>query len=105
MDFEFDGPVWWWRGPSPWHFVSIPEELSALIKERAGEYTFGWGMIPGTVTIGGTTWYTAFFEKDGVYVIPVKSAIRKREGVELDDVVHVRVVLGGDPGRDPSLRL
>jgi len=61
-------------------------------------------MIPGAVTIGGTTWYTAFFERDGRYVIPIKQSIRRAEGIELDDRVAVRVVLGGDPASDPALR-
>ena len=104
MEFGFSGPIWWWRGPSPWHFVTIPLAESAEIKARAAEFTFGWGMIPGTVTIGSTTWYTAFFERDGAYVIPIKQAIRRAEGVELDDVVTVRVRLGGDPASDPALR-
>jgi len=108
MDFEFDARVFWWRGPAPWHFLAIPPAESAEIKERAAELTFGWGMIPGTVTIGATRWYTAFFEHEGAYVIPVKAAVRRAEGVELDDVVHARVEIGGDytvAQRDPALRL
>ncbi len=110
MDFEFDAQVVYWRGPAPWHFVPIPEDWSGEIKDRLQEFTFGWGMIPGIVTIGGTRWYTAFFEKDGVYMIPVKAAVRRRERLDVDDVVHATVeVLRAEAYRtamlDPALRL
>ena len=29
MRFEFSGELWYWRGPAPFHFVSLPEEASA----------------------------------------------------------------------------
>jgi hypothetical protein len=25
VDLEFSGEVWFWRGPSPYHFVTVPE--------------------------------------------------------------------------------
>src|SRR5262245_6174845 len=28
MDLEFSGEIWFWRGPSPFHFVTVPEEQS-----------------------------------------------------------------------------
>lgn len=66
-------------------------------------------MIPAIVTIGSTRWYTACFEKDGVYMIPVKAAVRRREGIEVDDAVRVAVeVLRASEYqhamRDPALR-
>jgi len=110
MDFELETRVVWWRGPSPWHFAPIPPEWSDEIKDRMHEFTFGWGMIPTIATIGATRWYTACFERDGVYMVPLKAAVRRREGIDVDDVVRLRVeVLRVDeyPAamRDPSLRL
>jgi hypothetical protein len=26
VNLEFDGEIWVWEGPSPWHFVTVPEE-------------------------------------------------------------------------------
>ncbi len=26
MDLEFSGEIWFWRGPAPWHFVTVPDE-------------------------------------------------------------------------------
>jgi hypothetical protein len=26
MNVEFSGELWFWKGPAPWHFVTVPEE-------------------------------------------------------------------------------
>ena len=31
MECEFEGPVWSWRGPSPYHFVRLPPEHADAI--------------------------------------------------------------------------
>jgi len=28
MDLEFTGKIFYWRGPSPYHFVTVPAEQS-----------------------------------------------------------------------------
>jgi len=94
MEFDFEGPVWYWKGPAPWYFVSVPPPLSAAIKAMSGSFTYGWGMIPVHATIGHTTWYTAMFEKDGLYILPVKADIRKAEKIDEGQVVFVNLVVG-----------
>ncbi|MDT7569915.1 MAG: hypothetical protein QOE05_89 [Actinomycetota bacterium] len=42
-----------------------------------------------TATIGDTTWETSLFPKDGGYLMPVKTVVRKAEQIELGDVVGV----------------
>jgi hypothetical protein len=51
-------------------------------------------MIPVTARIGGTRWTTSLFPKDGGYVVPIKDAVRAAEGLEVDDVVTVTLVVG-----------
>lgn len=89
MDLEFTGEVWFWRGPSPFHFVTVPEPQCGDLAEVAGEVSYGWGMIPVAVRIGGTNWTTSLFPKDGGYVVPVKDKVRKAEGIEVGDRVTV----------------
>jgi len=89
MEIEAVGEVWHWRGPAPFHFVSVPDAASARIREVAALVTYGWGMIPVSARIGGTTWTTALFAKDGRYVVPLKDRVRAAEGVELGDTVSV----------------
>ncbi|MFX4272547.1 DUF1905 domain-containing protein [Propionibacteriaceae bacterium Y1685] len=89
MEFTFTGEVWHWRGPAPFHYVTVPEEVSGVLLDLAQDLSYGWGMIPGTLTIGGTTWYTALFPKDGGHVVPIKTAVRRAEGIELGDEVTI----------------
>lgn len=94
MYFEFEGKVWFWKGPAPWYFVSVPPELSERIKLMSNSVTYGWGMIPVHATIGKTRWYTAMFEKDGLYILPLKVAIRKAERIEEDALISVQLEIG-----------
>jgi hypothetical protein len=50
-------------------------------------------MIPVTARIGGTGWTTSLFPKDGRYVVPVKARVRAAEGLEVGDVVTVRLAI------------
>ena len=98
MDLEFSGEVWFWRGPSPYHFVTVPEEESAALQATSAQVTYGWGMIPVEARIGETAWETSLFPKDGRYVLPIKDVIRKGEGLGPGDVVSVRMVIRERPG-------
>jgi len=79
MELEFSGLIWYWRGPSPYYFVTVPEAESNNIKAVASLVTYGWGVIPVHARIGRTEWKTSLFPKDGLYLVPLKDAIRKAE--------------------------
>ncbi|GEA79617.1 DUF1905 domain-containing protein [Cellulomonas sp. CW35] len=96
MELRFGGEVIWWRGPAPFHFVALPDDEAARLRAVAAHVTYGWGCIPATVTLGGTTFTTSIFPKDGGFLVPVKSAARRAEGVELGDDVAL-VVRVQDP--------
>lgn len=91
LRFEFDAVVWQWRGPAPYHFVTMPDADAAEVKELAPALSYGWGAIPASVTIGRTTVTTSIFPKDGGYIVPLKDVLRKPEGVAVDDTVHLVV--------------
>ncbi|MFM2072526.1 MAG: hypothetical protein RLZZ623_2789, partial [Actinomycetota bacterium] len=82
---------WFWRGPAPWYFITVPEEESMDIKAMASVLTYGWGVIPVSVWIGRTTWRTSLFPKDDRYVVPLKAAVRSAEKLELGDTVTLRM--------------
>jgi hypothetical protein len=86
---EFDGEIWFWRGPSPFHFVTVPESESVEIHAVSAMVTYGWGVIPVTAEIGDTSWTTSLFPKDGGYQLPIKAAVRKAESLELGDSVRI----------------
>ena len=91
MDLQFSGEVWEWRGPAPYHFVTVPNSESAALQSTAGRVSYGWGMIPVTARINGTTWTTSLWPKDGAYVVPMKDAVRRAEAVEVGDTVTIRL--------------
>ncbi|MCW5863653.1 MAG: DUF1905 domain-containing protein [Anaerolineae bacterium] len=94
MNVEFSGPIWHWRGPAPFYFVTVPADESDALRVIAGVVTYGWGMIPATVHIGQTTWKTALWPKDGGYIVPLKDSVRKAERLAEGDVVTIRLEVG-----------
>lgn len=93
MNFEFRGEIWYWRGPAPYHFVTVPDSACAAIEAASRLVTYGWGMIPVRARIQDTDWKTSLFPKDGAYLLPVKTAVRRAEDLELGDVVAVRMTV------------
>jgi Domain of unknown function (DUF1905) len=91
VDVTFEGEVWFWRGPSPWHFVTVPAALCEALAASSPQVSYGWGMIPVAATIGQTRWRTSLFPKDGRYVVPLKTSVRTAEGIELGDDVTVHL--------------
>lgn len=89
MRLRFEGVIWYWRGPAPFPFVTVPPVESEMIHDVASVVTYGWGMIPASVTIGDTTVTTALWPKDGGYIVPIKKALQDREGLGVDDEVHL----------------
>ena len=91
MNIEFTGKIWFWRGPSPWYFVTVPEQDSENLNVISGLVTYGWGMIPVHVRIGKTEWQTSLWPKDGRYIVPIKASVRKAENLEAGDTVTLRL--------------
>lgn len=91
MNFEFNNKIWFWKGPAPWFFVTVPAEPSRDLKDISELVTYGWGVIPVHVRIGNTEWQTSLFPKDDRYLVPIKASIRKAENLEEGDNVTVRL--------------
>ncbi|MBX3107580.1 MAG: DUF1905 domain-containing protein [Fimbriimonadaceae bacterium] len=89
LQCSFSGEVWYWRGPAPFHFVTVPPAESAAIKAVEKHATYGWGMIPVRATIGNTEFETALWPKDGQYILPLKDKIRKAEQIEVGSAILV----------------
>ncbi len=93
MILDFSGEMIHWRGPSPFHFVHVPEEPSAAIKAVSTAVTYGWGVIPVKARIGQTDFRTSLFPKGEFYLVPIKNVVRKAERLEVGDLVSVRLHL------------
>ena len=93
MELRFGGEIVHWRGPAPYLFVPVPEPERSEIASVARIVTYGWGCIPATARIGRTTFTTSLFPKDGGYMVPVKVAVQRAEGVGLGDDVEVGLTI------------
>ena len=94
MELAFSGELWVWRGPAPWHFVTVPDEEAAALEAISPTVTYGWGMIPVTVRVGDSEWTTSMWPKDGGYIVPLKARVRRAERIEVGDVVDVHLTIG-----------
>ena len=91
MNIEFDGTIWFWKGPAPWFFVTVPTGQSHALQAISGFVTYGWGVIPVHVRIGQSEWKTSLFPKEGRYLVPIKASARKAENLAEGDKVTIRL--------------
>lgn len=94
LQLQFSGPLFHWAGPAPHVFVAVPEAEAAAIRDLSQLVTYGWGMVPAQVQIGGTTFKTSLFPKDGGYLVPVKVKVRRAEGLEAGQTVTLALTVG-----------
>lgn len=83
--------MWQYPGMAGWHFAAVPKKESEEIKKKFGSMQRGWGSLPVAVTIGDTSWKTSIFpdKKSGVYLLPLKAAVRKKEAIFDKDTIEV----------------
>jgi len=93
MKLEFSGSLWYWRGPAPWYFVTVPAPQSHDLNAIVRQVTYGWGMIPVTVQLGKSRWTTSLWPKEESYIVPIKASIRKAEMLDEGDIVTLRLEL------------
>lgn len=87
--------VWLYPGPAPWHFITVPKDISEDIKSSFGDRARGWGSLPVEVTIGSITWRTSIFpdKKEGAYILPLKAEVRKKENIKEGDTISLLLEL------------
>jgi hypothetical protein len=93
----FDAELWLWdaRRADSWMFVSLPAEESEDIPALVGGPRRGFGAVRVRVTVGASAWDTSIFPDAarGTYVLPIKRAVRRAEGLDVGDVAAVTVEL------------
>lgn len=88
--------IWLWPGAhASWHFISLPKDLSATLREKYKGLHHGWNSLKVHVGIGGTAWDTSMFysTQSNAYILPIKAQVRKREQLYVDDEVMVEVTI------------
>lgn len=97
-------PLWIWtsdKAPASWHFLTIDGEVAeaihalALMRRLESGRRRGWGAIKVSAMIGDTAWETSMFPATDVkgWLLPVKAAVRKAEGIVAGDDVEVTLSL------------
>ena len=92
-ELQFQATVIYWRGPAPFFFARIPDEIGAEIGKVKKAASYGWGVIPVSATINEVSFQTSLFPKDGTYLLPLKDAVRKPAGITAGDVIHVEMLV------------
>ncbi len=95
MIIEFEGSIIYWRGPSPFLFIPVPEEPSRDLKAISGIASYGWGVIPVQARIAKTEWKTSLFPKDGRYLVPIRVSVQKAENLGVGDTVQIQIEVSG----------
>lgn len=82
--------------------MGVPKAYSEQIKEQFGKHRRGFGSIPISITTGKTSWQTSIFpdKKSGCYILPIKSAVRKKEGLENGSRVSFTIKIEPSAGKN-----
>jgi hypothetical protein len=92
--YETKGKVWVYRADAggSWHFLHVDKKTSEMIKKNK-KIHIRFGSVRVKATLGKTSWETSLFpsSKDGVYLLPLKALVRKKEGVFEGDTVRINL--------------
>jgi hypothetical protein len=99
VESSFTADLFEWRGPAPFYWLALPDDVCDYVHAEAAEASYGWGAIPVSVRIGGTEWETSLLPRDGGYVLPVKKDVRARERIAEGDTVAAVMSVAPRGGR------
>jgi len=91
--YVFTGELWRWAARTDaWFFLTVPEpqsdEIAAMPRPPRG-----FGGVRVEATVGSTTWRTSIFPGSDAYVLPMRRAVLRAEGIGEGDVVEARIEL------------
>ena len=93
MEWTFSADVFAWGEDGPtWRFLRLPLDVADEVRDLAGEPA-GFGSVRVHARIGQTVFATSVFPEKatGSYLLPVKKAVREKEGIDDGDRVTVRL--------------
>lgn len=90
--YTFTTELWEYGGEVSWFFVTLPQQQSDEIADRAPKGA-GFGSVKVGVTLGSSEWSTSLFPSRelAAYVLPIKRAVRDREDIDVGDEITVIV--------------
>jgi len=99
VQFRFEAPVIYWRGPSPFFFAAVPAQHADELRQVARIVTYGWGMVPVEARIAEVIFNTALYPKDETYLLPLKADVRRKADITAGDLITVDLTVQ-PPGQD-----
>lgn len=95
IPYEFSTLTWQHAAPGGWYFVTLPVDVSTEIRAHFKWQEEGWGRLKVLAKIGASEWETAiwFDSKHSSYLLPLKAAIRKKEGIDLNQSVQITLLV------------
>jgi acetylornithine deacetylase/succinyl-diaminopimelate desuccinylase-like protein len=91
--FRFDAEIIHWRGPSPFFFAPAPADQVEALRQAARVATYGWGVVPVEAAIGGVTFRTSLFPKDGTFLVPIKAEVRRKANITAGDTISIELTI------------
>ena len=88
--YRFTADLWEWESRANWFFVTLPDDIGGEIQDLPMPPR-GFGSVPVRARIGSSAFETSIFPTDDSFVLPVKRAVRVREGLERGDPVAVEL--------------
>ncbi len=94
-NLSFSVRLWRYPGDVAWYFLSVPKKESEMIRTLTKGVRRGWGSVRVHVKVGKTSWDTSVFpdSRSGVFLLPVKAAVRRVEGMDEGDTIRVSLGL------------
>lgn len=96
--YKLKGKMWLWNfEKGSWHFFTIPAEIANEIHFEQKLHNLGtrrgFGSVKCRVTIGKTIFETSIFpnSSDKTFVLPIKSAVRKSENLNIDTQIELTI--------------
>ena len=94
LSFTVKGKVWRYPGPAGWYFVNLNRRDSARVRKLPLAKTVAWGYVRVKAKLGETAWDTTLFPAKGqIYMVAIKAAERKKEGIEAGDVARIEITV------------
>ncbi|WP_203568836.1 DUF1905 domain-containing protein [Aestuariimicrobium ganziense] len=88
-EYQFTGVIYRWPSNPAMHLMDVPPDISDDL-DATGQHG-GWGSVRVEVQAGTITWRTSVFPDSGrqCFVLPIKAAVRKANGVAEGDELTV----------------
>lgn len=94
--FRFTTELWRWKAQEGWFFVTLPEDVSAVVRS-VPRPPRGFGSVRVRARVDGpgptTVWDTSVFPdaSSGCYVLPVKKQVRLAHDLDEGDPVDLQL--------------